>query len=102
MRCFEGVEGRVRVKNAGGRERTFCRVRYVVALTRGSEPSFQAETKDSSSGVYDEMSWRNPVWISGDSYEWRDVGSEGVFLKVIGLFRRMANELILCQVIVSS
>ncbi|KAG7139417.1 hypothetical protein HYQ46_008193 [Verticillium longisporum] len=85
-----GERGR---RKMGGRARRFWSATKVAALTRGSEPSFQAVTKDSSRGVYDETSWRKPAWMSGDSYEWRVEGSEGVCLNVMGLLRRMAKEL---------
>jgi hypothetical protein len=48
-------------KKAGGRASRLCRVKNVVVLTRGSEPSFQAVTNDSSSGVYEETSCKKPT-----------------------------------------
>ena len=88
-----GEDGELRDRKDGGAASFLWSERYVVALTRGSDPSFQAETKDSSRGTYDKMSCRKPECISGNSYGWRVVGSDGVFLKLMGLFLRTANEL---------
>ena len=46
-----GEDGELRDRKDGGAASLFWSERYVVALIRGSDPSFQAETKDSSRGT---------------------------------------------------